>query len=193
MLQIYLDNEQRKILKSKELNELYKTRKATLLAEKENLQKITVEKYAEVAKARENFLSETDGSGGTGKLVIKDIAIAKRNEYRKSGGEYQHLLSILPPKIFSIDRELIAIDDSIKKEEANFITYFNDRFLTQIEFQNNFIKSNPALQLRYYLLVTILQLIELHAAGSYGKGNGNEQYQQRKGTERMVQFAGPSK
>ena len=81
MLQISLDNEQRKILKSKELNELYKTRKATFLAEKENLQKITVEKYAEAAKARENFLSETDGSGGTGKLVIKDIAIAKRKEY----------------------------------------------------------------------------------------------------------------
>ena len=115
MLQISLDNEQRKILKSKELYELYKTRKAILLAEKENLQKITIEKYAEVTKATGNFLSETDGSGGTGKIVIKDIAIAKRNEYLKSGGEYQHLLSILTPKIFSIDRELTAIDDSIKK------------------------------------------------------------------------------
>lgn len=69
------------MVKSQELNELYQSRKATLLAEKENLQKVTAAKYAEVAKARENFLLYTDGSGGTGKIGIKNIAIAKKNEY----------------------------------------------------------------------------------------------------------------
>lgn len=114
LLQKSLDNEQRKIQKSKELNELYKIRKATLLAEKKS-QKETTEKYAEVAKARQNFLLETDGSGCTGKIGIKDIAIAKRNEYQKAGGEYLHLLSTVQPKNFNIEAELTATDDTIKK------------------------------------------------------------------------------
>ena len=195
-LQTSLDNEQRKMLKSQELNELYKTKKATLLTEKENLQKETAEKYAEVAKARENFLSETDGSGGTGKIGIKDIAIAKRNEYQKADGEYQHLLSTVQPKIFTIETELTAIDDTIKKEEANFTTYFNDGFLTQIEALNNLIKNNPALQLRYYLLVIILLLIELMpviAKTILPSGTYDEKAMQREAMEKEMVISNISK
>ncbi len=161
MLQTSLDNEKKKLLKSQELNDLYKNKKTTLLSEKESLQKELQTKYADVAKARQNFLSETDGSGGTGKVGIKDIAIAKRNEYQKLDGEYRQLTSIEQPKIAAIETELKTMDDTIKKEEADFTTYFNNGFLTQIEALNNLIKTNPALQFRYYLLVIILLLIEL--------------------------------
>lgn len=160
-LQTSLDNEKRKTAKSQELNELYKNRKAALLAEKENLQKEAATKYADVSKARENFLAETDGSGGTGKVGIKDIAIVKRNEYQKLDGEYQNLLSTNQPKMAVVERELKSIEDIIKKEEGAFAQYFNNGFLTQIEALNNLIKNNSALQFRYYLLVIILLLIEL--------------------------------
>lgn len=94
-------------------------------------------------------------------MGIKDIAIAKRNEYQKLDGEYRQLTSIEQPKIAAIETELKTMDDTIKKEEADFITYLNNGFLTQIEALNNLIKTNPALQFRYYLLVIILLLIEL--------------------------------
>ena len=42
-----------------------------------------------------------------------------------------------------------------------FTTYFNDGFLTRIQALNNLLKTNTALQFRYYLLVVILMLIEL--------------------------------
>ena len=77
-LQTSLDNEKKKLLKSQELNDFYKSRKAALITEKENLQKEAATKYADVAKARENFLSETDGSGGTGKVGVKAVALAKK-------------------------------------------------------------------------------------------------------------------
>ena len=77
-LQTSLDNEKKKLLKSQELNDFYKSRKAVLTTEKENLQKEAATKYADVAKARENFLSETDGSGGTGKVGVKAVALAKK-------------------------------------------------------------------------------------------------------------------
>ena len=160
-LQTSLDNEKKKLLKSQELNDFYKPRKAALTTEKENLQKEAATKYADVAKARENFLAETDGSGGTGKVGVKAVALAKKNEYQKLDGEYQQFLSTLQPKLTAVENELTTIEETIKKEEAAFTEYFNDGFLTQIEALNNLIKINPALQFRYYLLVIILLLIEL--------------------------------
>jgi hypothetical protein len=59
------------------------------------------------------------------------------------------------------EKEIATIDEDIKKEEQLFTNYFNDGFLTRIEALNNLVKSNAALQFRYYLLVVILMLIEL--------------------------------
>jgi len=160
-LQTSLDNEKKKIQKRDELTTLYKVRKDELGNRKTILQNELNTKYADVARSRDNYLAETDGSGGTGKVGIKDIALAKKKEYEKVDGEYQQLLAIHQPKIKEIETELNSIDDNIKKEEQSFTTYFNDGFLTRIEALNNLIKNNAALQFRYYLLVIILMLIEL--------------------------------
>lgn len=160
-LQTSFDNEKKKMQKRQELDSLYKNRKLELTAEKESLQKATDAKYADVTAARNNFLAETDGSGGTGRVGIKDIAIAKRNEYEKLDQDYKAMLAFNAPRLTSIENELMAIQTNITKEEQNFTTFFNDGFLTQIEALNNLIKNNAALQYRYYLLVIILLLIEL--------------------------------
>jgi len=160
-LQASLDNEQKKIFKRQQLDSLYKNRKAELVVQKQGLQEENNTKYRDVDAARNNFLAETDGSGGTGKVGIQAIAIAKRNEYQKLDGEYQQLLALNQPKINATEVELKGIDDKIKQEEQAFTIYFNDGFLTQIAALNNLIKDNPALKYRYYLLVIILLLIEL--------------------------------
>jgi hypothetical protein len=143
------------MFKKQELDSLYKNRKAELMGQKESLQRENNAKYTDVSSARNNFLAETDGSGGTGKVGIKDIAIAKRNEYQKLDEEYKGLVATNTPKINDIENELRSIDDNIKREEQAFTTYFNDGFLTQIEALNNLLKNNSALQYRYYLLVMI--------------------------------------
>ena len=160
-LQISLDNEKKKIQKREELDAVYKNEKTELTTQKQALQNELDKKYADVSKARENYIAEADGSGGTGKVGIKDIALAKKKEYEKLDAEYQTLSGADQPKITAVDKELSSIDDNIKKEEQLFTSYFNDGFLTRIEALNNLIKSNSALQFRYYLLVTILMLIEL--------------------------------
>lgn len=161
ILQTSLDNEKKKMVKRQELDSLYKNRKTELMAQKANLQNDLNTKYAGVSAARDNFLAETDGSGGTGRIGIKDIAIAKRNEYQKMDEEYKGMLIKSQPRLADIENELKLIEDNIKKEEQSFTMYFNDGFLTQIEALNNLIKNNGALQVRYYLLVIILLLIEL--------------------------------
>ena len=160
-LQTSLDNEKKKMLKQQELVTLYKAPKEALIKQSTVLKTELDLKYDAVNNARNNYLAETDGSGGSGKVGIKDIAIAKRNEYQKLDAEYQILLKGYQPKLDSNEAVLKEIDNKIKAEEANFILYLNNGFLTRVEALTNLLKNNPALQFRYYLIVFILMLIEL--------------------------------
>lgn len=160
-LQTSLDNEKRKMLKQDELAVLFKIKKEELVKEQQTIQKELADKYDAVTKARENFLAETDGSGGTGKVGVKDIAIAKRNEYQKLDAAYQVLLKDKQEKLDSAAAGLKDIDNKTKTAEAEFAQYLNNGFLTRIEALSNLLKKNEALQFRYYLIVFILMLIEL--------------------------------
>ncbi len=160
-MQTSLDNEKRKLVKRQELDSLYSNRKNELLAQKQNIKTELENKYADVNKARINFLSETDGSGGTGKIGIKDIALAKRNEYQKLDNEYQTLLKAEQLKLTATEKELNEMEGKIKAAETAFTQYLNNGFLTRVEALSNLLKNNPPLQFRYYLIIFILMLIEL--------------------------------
>jgi hypothetical protein len=160
-LQTALDNEKKKINNSYVLDSLYKNRKAELLSQKNTLQNELQKKYDDVSNARQNFLAEADGSGGTGKVGIEKIAMAKRKEYEKLDSAYKQLLAANQAKLDANDAALKEIDSKAQQEQQAYSQNFNDGFLTQIESLNNLIKENSALQTRYYLLVAILLLIEL--------------------------------
>ena len=160
-MQVSLDNEKRKLTKRTELDLLYKNRKDELLKEKATMQKDLAIKYVLVNSAREKFIAETDGSGGSGKVGMKDIAMAKRNEYQKLDEEYKSVQTQQQPRIDAIDEELKTMEETIKQQEADFLNYLNTGFLTRIEAMNNLLKENGALQFRYYLILIILMLIEL--------------------------------
>lgn len=160
-MQTSLDNEKRKITKRQELEMLYKNRKSELLQQKNEIKKGLDERYGEVSVARNNFLAESDGSGGTGKVGIKDIALAKQKEYQRLDESYQMMLKTERPKMDDADKELGELENKIKAGESSFVPYLNNGFLTRAEALNNLLKTNPALQFRYYLIVFILILIEL--------------------------------
>jgi hypothetical protein len=160
-LQISLDNEQKKRDKRKQQDTLFAAQKNELITRKKTLQQELDNKYKEVAAARDNFIAETDGTGGTGKVGVASVANAKRKEYEKLYQEYQQLSSTIQPQIRSTDSSLNAIEASIQTEQKTFDQLLNNGFLTRIEAMNNLIKTNSALQYRYYLLVVILLLIEL--------------------------------
>lgn len=188
-MQVSLDNEKRKLTKRTELDLLFKNRKDELLKEKTDLQKTEAVKYADVSTAREKFIAETDGSGGSGKVGIQDIALAKRTEYQKLDEEYKVLQTKNQQRIVTIDEELGQMETTIKKQEANFLTYLNTGFLTRIEAMNNLIKDNSALQFRYYLILIILMLIELMpviAKTLLPVGVYDEKVKQRESLEKLM-------
>jgi hypothetical protein len=160
-LQASLDNGKRIKAKQAELDSLYQPQKNALQTEKQAYQTILVNKYNEVSNARESFVQEIDGTGGSGKVGIQNIAMAKKMEYEKLDQEHKKLTSDLQSKINTADSSIAAIDLAIKKENQAFAGLLNNGFLTRIEALNNLVKSNAALQWRYFLIVIILMLIEL--------------------------------
>ena len=160
-VQISLDNEQRKMAKQYELDSLYNNDVARLNQQKNIIQQQLNSKYNEVAASRNAFIAETDGTGGSGRIGLKDIAKAKQTEYEKLDENYSQLKMSLQQKLSKIDSALNSINQSKQKEMKSFNTLMNDGFLTRIEALHNLIKNNSAAQFRYYLLIIILVLIEL--------------------------------
>ncbi len=160
-LQTSLDNEKKKIQKRNELDLLYSKQLNSLKISQEKASITLEQQYDEVKKARLNYLAETDGSGGSGKVGIKDIALAKKNEYEKLDAIYQKQFVYQQSLINDAAVNIKKIETSISKEEENFIAYLNDGFLTRMDALNNMLKDNFALRFRYYLIIFILMLIEL--------------------------------
>lgn len=160
-VQISLDNEQKKKAKKLQLDSLYATRKTELLQQKNLIETTQNNQYTEVAAARNNFIAETDGTGGSGKIGLKDIAKAKQDAYIKLDENYRQMLVSNQPKLAVIDSSLADIEASKAREQQLFNSLLNDGFLTRIEALHNLIENNNAAQFRYYLLIIILVLIEL--------------------------------
>ncbi|MFT4153431.1 DUF4407 domain-containing protein [Parafilimonas sp.] len=160
-VQVSLDNEHRKIARQHELDSLYAPEISRWQQDKKSMQQQLNIKYNEVAASRNAFIAETDGTGGSGKIGLKDIARAKQDEYIKLDDAYKNLHAALQPALNSADSALSAIHQIKQKELQAFNVLMNDGFLTQTEALHNIIQNNAAAQFRYYLLVIILVLIEL--------------------------------
>ncbi|MBS1730879.1 MAG: DUF4407 domain-containing protein [Bacteroidetes bacterium] len=160
-VQISLDNVQKIKEKQNKLDSLNAPVKNELLAEKKLLSQSLSDKYNEVTNARNNFIAETDGSGGSGKIGLKDIARAKQNEYEKIDSAYLDLHAQTTVQLKSIDSSLEKLSRENQKEMAAFSLLLNDGFLTRIEGLHHLLQNNSAAQSRYYLLILILVLIEL--------------------------------
>jgi len=77
-VQVSIDNEQRKKDKLARQEITNSSTKNQWLQQKQTAEKSLRDKYAEVAVARNNFIAETDGTGGSKKIGLKDIAQAKQ-------------------------------------------------------------------------------------------------------------------
>lgn len=160
-VQLSLDNEQRKKEKREKQDSVFYAEKKALENNRAQLQQQLTNRYTEVSAAREAFISETDGTGGSKKIGLKDIAQAKQREYQQLDAVYKQKEEEIRPQLKRIDSSLYAIQASIQKEQAAFDMLLNDGFISRIEALNHLVEHNGSVAFRYYLLVIILLLIEL--------------------------------
>ncbi|WP_026751376.1 DUF4407 domain-containing protein [Sediminibacterium sp. C3] len=160
-LQASLDNEERMNEKQKAIEKRLKTEREKLIKEKQAIRSELQTLYEEVVSTQNSFIQETDGTGGSGKLGLKAIALAKKERADKAEKVYQNTLIRLSPLQQQIDSNLQRMDQNTQVELARFESLLNNGFITQIEALNHLIKNNAAVAYRYYLLVALLLLIEL--------------------------------
>jgi hypothetical protein len=160
-VQISVDNEQRILQKQRAMDSVFGNTRKALLLEKGTIENELKQRYSDVQAARNTFLQETDGTGGSKKIGLKDIAQAKQEAYRKTDADYQSRQSLLQPRLQSIDSSLMAIAQQESEERKKYAALLNDGFLTRIEALQHLVDEHPAMAFRYYLLVMILLLIEL--------------------------------
>ncbi len=160
-VQISLDNEQRKKDKKQKQDSVWYAQRLLLVEKKKDIQTQLNNSNAEVSAAREDFIRETDGTGGSKKIGLKDIAQAKQREYLKLDAAFVQKQIELLPQLKQTDSAIGQIDAAILQEQKAFETLLNDGFITRIEALNHLVQANTAVAFRYYLLVAILLLIEL--------------------------------
>ncbi len=160
-VQVSIDNEQRKQTKMKDQEKVYQAERNSLLERKRSVKNELNIAYAEVAAARDNFIKETDGTGGSKKVGLQNIALAKKSTYEKLYADYQNQVTALTPQINYADSSLRILDNKILNEQDAFQLLLNNGFITRIEALNHLVNSSAAVAFRYYLLVVILLLIEL--------------------------------
>ncbi|MGL6266590.1 MAG: DUF4407 domain-containing protein [Chitinophagaceae bacterium] len=160
-VQISLDNETRKAQKRIELDSLYGQRKIELVKAKQEIERTQALQQATVNEALNNYLKEADGTGGTGKVGIEKIALAKKMAYEQLDAERKNSMIQQKPLLDSIERSLGNVEAIIQREEEAFAKLLNTGFLTRMQGLNNLLNANNALRFRYYLIVAILMLIEL--------------------------------
>jgi hypothetical protein len=116
-VQISLDNETRKAQKRSELDSLYGQRKKELLKAKQEIEQQQAIQQATVTEALNNYLKEADGTGGSGKVGIEKIALAKKNAYEQLDAEKKLTMLQSQPRLDSIQRALGTLETTVQKEE----------------------------------------------------------------------------
>lgn len=159
--QVLQDNEARKKQKLMALTQLYEPQVQLLQKEKQQLQQQLQANRGEVAAARDAFLAETDGTGGSKRRGLATIAKTKQAAYEQLNQQYILQEIQQRPALQRIDSTLAAIQNNIQQEQAAFNNSLQSGFLTRIEALQNLLQNHTALQYRYYLLIALILLIEL--------------------------------
>jgi hypothetical protein len=160
-VQVSIDQEALKRQKRADLDSLYGARRQALLAEQARIRNALDTSLKGVNSAMEQYLREADGTGGTGKVGIERIALAKKAAYEKLDQAHRQQAEREQVALDSIRNALGNIESGIRQDEELFRSQLDAGFLTRIEALQHLLDGHQALRYRYYLLVALLVLIEL--------------------------------
>lgn len=130
--------------------------------EKEKSFKIELDSLEKASRnAAAAYLAEADGTGGSKQRGISNIALAKKAAWEKMEEKYQEAQLRLIPLMGEMTKNLQQLDEEEQQQIALFRQLEQNGFLQQIAALANLLASSLPLQIRYYLLLAILMLIEL--------------------------------
>lgn len=162
-IQTNIDNGIRVENKGKQLNSLNLDTKKYLKNENSRLRTIDSIQNDRKIFLQNQYLSEADGTGGSGKVGYEKITRAKKQEYLKEDSTY-HANKKYRDSIILMNNTLlnsIVQNDSLGLENFKANELKDSGFLTQIDALANLMEKKPELKWRYYLIIFIIILFEI--------------------------------
>jgi hypothetical protein len=155
-------NRQGKLEKFREeLAVLNAPRKAALEKDRQQWEQQLQQKETQVKTYKDDYIKETDGTGGTGKIGESSIARVKKTEYLKAEQELATMRSTIEPQLRDHQLQLEEIWKENRVKEQAYVASLTDGFLAQTEALGELTEQYPPLRQRYRLIVLIITLIEI--------------------------------
>ncbi|KAA2245692.1 DUF4407 domain-containing protein [Chitinophaga agrisoli] len=144
-----------------ELNTLNEDRTTTLQKDLQQWQQQLQQKEAQVKAYKDDYIKETDGTGGSGKIGESSIARVKKTAYLKADEELTALRNSLGPQQQERQTQLSGLwQENVAKEKV-YVASLTNGFLAQTEALEELTVEHAALRNRYRLIVLIITLIEI--------------------------------
>ncbi|MEC5142759.1 DUF4407 domain-containing protein [Chitinophaga sp. 212800010-3] len=118
-------------------------------------------KEADLKVYKDNYIKETDGTGGSGRIGESAIARVKKAEYLKTDEELQAMKREWDPKAQELEAKLAQMHTADSLKETVYVGTLTNGFLAQIEALNELTETHPPVKQRYRLIVFIITLIEV--------------------------------
>ncbi|GAA0535765.1 DUF4407 domain-containing protein [Chitinophaga japonensis] len=144
-----------------ELAALNAEHKATLQGDLQQWEQQLQQKTAQVKAYKDDYIKETDGTGGTGQVGASSIARIKKTEYLKAEQELATLQRELAPRQQERQEGLAEMWQENRVKEQAYMATLTDGFLAQTEALQTLTEEHPPLRQRYRLIVLIITLIEI--------------------------------
>lgn len=155
-------NRQGKLEKFREeLTVLNAPHKAIIDKDRQQWEQQLKQKETQVKAYKDDYIKETDGTGGTGKIGESAIARVKKTEYLKAEQELAAMRTALEPQLQERQAQLAEIWKENRVKEQAYVASLTDGFLAQTEALEELTAQHPPLRQRYRLIVLIITLIEI--------------------------------
>jgi hypothetical protein len=144
-----------------QLVEASATNKTALEEQQSRLQNELKQQQTQVKAYKDNYIQETDGTGGSGKIGASAIARIKKNEYLKAESDAVVKEANMQPQLLELETQLKQLHADNQQKEKAYAATLTDGFLTQITALNDLMAQHNAMRLRYRLVVFIIVFIEI--------------------------------
>ncbi|PZP51424.1 MAG: hypothetical protein DI598_03230 [Pseudopedobacter saltans] len=129
--------------------------------EVDRLRNLQTSKEQHVLDLKNDYIKETDGTGGSGKVGEYTVAKVKKSAYLQAQDELTTWKRETQSQLDSALAKQKKVDQSIQDQIDTFSKGLNDGFLTRVETLDDLMVVHPPVKYRYRLVIMLIMLIEL--------------------------------
>ncbi|WP_447642408.1 MULTISPECIES: DUF4407 domain-containing protein [Chitinophagaceae] len=130
-------------------------------AEVDRLRNMQTAKEQHILDLKNDYIKETDGTGGSGKVGESTIAKVKKSAYMQAQEDLTIWKRETQSQLDSAVANQKRLNQSIESQIAVFSKGLNDGFLARVETLDDLMVVHPPVQYRYRLVILLIMLIEL--------------------------------